>query len=136
MGRKRPRVGGQGGGHSYGGAGVGDVPPGGLTRVDLGQAHQGAGVWAWSESGRGRGEVAVSTKEAGGEVGFRPGRGAQPPLLPGGGQSGMERELGLAAGLTSRQPCPHSLPGRVSLMLPCPYDPSLIDPRTPLFPAS
>lgn len=36
MGRKRPRVGGRGGGYSCGGADVGDVPPGGLTRVDLG----------------------------------------------------------------------------------------------------
>ena len=63
MGRKRPRVGGQGGGHSYGGAGVGDVPPGGLTRVDLGQAHQGAGVWAWSEWGGGGGKWLSAPKK-------------------------------------------------------------------------
>lgn len=77
--------------------------------------------------------MAVSTEEAGGEVGFRPGRGAQPPLLPGGGQSrdgsgSWDSQQVSPPGSPVPTPCL-----AVSLMLPCPYDPSLIDPRTPLF---
>ena len=101
--------------------------PGGRGLGLVGVGVGGGGKWLTQLS---------APKKQAGEVGFRPGRGAQPPLLPVGGQTGMERKLGLAPGLAYRQPCPCSLPGRVSLMLPCSYDPSLIDPRTPLFPAS
>lgn len=89
MKRKRPRARGQGGGDgtAAGETGTGDAPLRGLTgHVHVLQAGLTRG------RGRVRGSAALAQPSAPenqvGEVGFRTGKGAQPPLLPTGGQRG------------------------------------------------
>ena len=116
MKRKRPRARGQGGGDgaAAGETGTGDAPLGGLT----GDVHvPQAGLTRGRGRGRGRGRCRVRGRAAlaqpsapenqVGEVGFRTGRGAQPPLLPTGGQRGP---LGWKGSWDTRQVLPPGSP--------------------------
>lgn len=95
-------------GHSCSGVGVGDVPPGDLTGVELGQAHQGAGVWVGSEwwgwgwvvvvGGAEVADTAVSTEEPGWGSGLQAGQRGPATSSP----SGQPERDGVEAGTCSR----------------------------------